>query len=181
MLITLAEAKAQLNLEEDETDDDALIEGYIAGATAHFEQWGIVVDREERSWSFDRFGALMVIPATPVDPETVAVSYLDSLGVEQSLTEFRVVPIGKHHLQLLPAIGSDWPTAPAEDGVIMVTATAGFVAVPGEGDPPTSAGMPEDLKVAAKIFVAHRYKNREGGDAAGAIEELIDPYRLRRI
>lgn len=186
MLITLAEARAQLGLEEDETADDGLIEGYIAAAAAHFEsRFGIIADQAERSWSFDRFARLMVIPATPIDTETLAISYLAADGTEQALADFRTVTIGRH-VRLLPAIGAAWPLAADADGVVTVTATAGYVAPPEGGAPATSDGVPADIKVAGRLAVAHWYANREAAGSAMSemplsVTDLLDPYRLVRV
>lgn len=181
MLITLEEAKAQLGMEPDESVDDSLISGYIAAAQAHFEsQFGIVVDQGERSWSFDRFANLMIIPSTPVDRETIVIAYLDSAGASQAFADFRSVPMGKH-VRLLPDIGSAWPATPCADGVVTVTATAGYAA-----DADNSDGVPDDLKVAARMLIAHWFENRESfgsgmSEMPMGVSALLAPYRLMRI
>ncbi len=176
MLITLEEARAQLNLGESETDDDALIGGYIAGVAAHLEsQYGIVVDRAEREWIFDRFGPVMILRATSIEIDSVAVTYLDSAGAEQVLEGVRVIPTRKHY-RLAPVIGSEWPIAASGPGVITVTAQAGYVS-----DAETSEGVPSDIKVIGKMMVAHWYLNREAvgrdmGEVPLSVAALLEPY-----
>lgn len=181
MLITLDEARAHLNLGEDETEDDALIQGYIAAAAQHFEsRYGIVVDRAERSWSFDRFARLMLLPATSFVIDSLAISYVDAAGVEQELPGVRCIAQGKH-FRLAPAIGAEWPSTICEPGAVTVTCQAGYAA-----DAEASEGIPDDIKVAGKLLVGHWYMNREGvgrdmSELPLSVSALLGPYDLPRV
>lgn len=181
MLITLEEARAQLNLGEDETDDDALITGYIAGAAKHLEsRYGIVVDRSERTFVFDRFSAVMILKTTSIDADSVEVAYLDSDGASQQLADARVVPAGEH-FRIVPAVGADWPMAASGAGVISVTAQVGY-----EQEADSSDAVPADIKAVGKLLVAHWYLNREAaaremGELPLGVTALLNPYDPPRV
>lgn len=183
-LLTLDEAKDQLRI--DGNDDDATLTALIAAAAAHFEAaWGIVAEIGERVWIFDQFRSLMVLPLTPIDADSIVVTYLDGRGVEQTASGVRAVPTGKH-LRLLPAAGRCWPSTPCTPGTVTVTAQAGYDEPPAEGEEAAPSEIPADIKIAARMTVAHWYENR--GIVAAVTNEvpmtacaLLEPYRLRRV
>lgn len=182
MLITLEEAKEQLGMFADETEDEPLLESLIAAAAQHFEsQYGIVADQvPDRSWSFDSFANWMVIPELPVVPDTVTISYLDGNGADQQVEGFRVRATGKFH-RLLPGIAQSWPTPADAAEVITVAATVGYNA-----DAELSDATPADIKVAARMTVAHWYNNREAFGAGQSeipmgAAALLSPYKLMRV
>ncbi|WP_152664053.1 head-tail connector protein [Sphingomonas sp. SRS2] len=182
MLITLDEARQQLGFEDGENEDDDFVGALIEAVAQHFEGfYGIVADRRAREFGFDQFARLMVIPSTPVDRETVAITYLDGAGAEQAFADFRTAPFGRYHVRLLPAIGKAWPTPGCGDGVITVAATVGWAT-----DEDSSEGVPADLKVAARMMLAHWYNNREAFGASlqetpAGVDALLAPYKLARV
>lgn len=178
--ITLAEAKLQCRVEI--PDDDALIAGWIASARMRAE----VIARQTflpttYDWFFDGFplagngyfnrliratgpspawlpngAAVLQLPKGPVI-SVESVSYYDSTG---TLT---VYPASSYFLsvgssgRLQPLNGQVWPVlGPRIDGVV-IRYTAGY---------PSVANVPEVVKSAMKLLVAHWYENREATVAA---------------
>lgn len=181
MLITLDEAREQLGFEEGENEDDGLLDAIILGISSTWDdRHGIVADRQERSFTFDRFQRLIVIPALPVDVETIEISYLDGSGVAQPVTDFRAAPLGKH-TRILPAIGASWPATACGEAMVTVTATVGW-----SDDPLSSDAVPAGLKVAARMMLAHLFNNREAWGAKleetpGGVGPMLDPFLRRRV
>lgn len=158
--ITLAEARVNLRLADDETSEDALIAGLIAAAAAHIERsYGLVCDRRAASFRFDRFARQLKIPLAPVDESSVALTYLDPVGAEQQLSadDIRVFTIDGV-TRVAPAIGKCWPMVACAPGAITITANVGYPAGEGEDAPST---CPDDMKQAAHLMVGHWFTNRE--------------------
>jgi uncharacterized phiE125 gp8 family phage protein len=175
--VTLAEAKAYLRIDND--DDDAVISALIAGARSHVEAqtrralitqtWRLVRD----AWPGD--GRVAVVPS-PLRQITAARVYrLDVITQTLDLQAFVA------NAAATPAIISflTWslpvPGRPAAG--IEIDVEVGY------GDDP--ADVPEPLRQAIKLLVAHWYENR-GLIAVGqtlallpaTVAALIAPYRL---
>ena len=172
--LTLAEAKAFLRVEV--TDDDDLIAALIASARIHVEaqtrralitqSWRISAD----AWPAD--GRLAVRPA-PLQALTAARVY-DLDGVAQTVDLQAFVPdIAASQLAFAP-----WalPQPGRLAAGIELDVTVGY------GD--AAPDVPEPLRHAVKILVAHWYENR-GLATVGAVTvlpttvaALIAPYRM---
>ncbi|SDC30831.1 phage conserved hypothetical protein, phiE125 gp8 family [Sphingomonas sp. YR710] len=175
-LLSLAEAKDHLRLEDDDLDSDLTIGGLISTAQRMLdESFGVVIDLVQRRWTLDSFADFLLIPFRPIDADTIEITWLDDAGTAQPFTAFRAVAIGGW-LRLLPAIGTSWPIPADAPGVVTVTATAGYA----------EDAVPDDLKTVGKMLVAHWFENREaaGGSMVEvplAVGMLLDPYILRRV
>lgn len=176
--VTLDEAKAQCRVEI--ADDDALISSLIVAARRACENevrrsfvtqtWDLTLDRfpwrvvggvldpwafpSDRAW-LDRIalpgsGALYL--PRPKLQSVDAITYLDAVGVTQTLdpSAYRVVA-GTPGL-VEPAYGTTWPAIRPASGAVTIRFTAGY------GD---AAAVPEPVKLAIKMLVAHWYENRE--------------------
>jgi uncharacterized phiE125 gp8 family phage protein len=186
-LLDLAEAKDHLRIESDDTDSDVRIQALIDTLALHLaDDWNIVADRASFSWAFDDFSGLMLLPATPVQQDTIAVTYLDPQGGQQTLTDFRVVPAfrSKHFVRLVPAIGGSWPLAAKGAAMITVTADVGFVADPESDD---SAAVPANIRHAAKLLLSYFFNNSDAVISRAEVEQvpgvagLINSYRIWAI
>jgi uncharacterized phiE125 gp8 family phage protein len=173
--LSLDEAKAFLRIEHN--DDDQVIAALIAGARIHVEtqaqlammtqSWRVVLDR------WPKHGRVAVRPA-PLKALTAARVY-DFAGNAQPLDTQAFVPdIGASMLAFVP-----W-AVPAPTRIaagIELDVTVGF------GDATTD--VPEPLRQAVRLLVAHWYENR-GLAAAGtqrpappaSVPALIAPYRM---
>jgi uncharacterized phiE125 gp8 family phage protein len=172
--LSLAEAKAYLRVET--PDDDDVIGALIAGARIHVEvqtrralitqSWRISVD----AWPAD--GRLPIVPA-PLQALTVARVYdLDNNAQALDSAAF-VLDRGASVLLFAP-----W-ALPAPGRVaagIELDVTVGY------GD--AAADVPEPLRQAIRLLVAHWYENRGlvGVGATAALPQtvaaLLAPYRV---
>lgn len=167
-LISLTLAKAWLRAGDAEDDT---INDLISSVVSHMEnKFGVIVDEQtDRTWTFDRFEPFMLLPGVPVDPDTVAVAYLDADGAEQALSDVRAVMSG-HHVRLLPAIGSEWPATADGGAVITVTGNVGWA----------DNAVPADVTTAARLALATWYDDRSAPFPDSAAD-LLEPYQLRRV
>src|SRR5215213_2973580 len=175
--VTVADAKAYLRVEH--SDDDAVIGALIAGARSHIkaqtrralitQTWRLIRD----AWPGD--GRIAVVPS-PLQQITAARVYrLD--GTTQALDPQAFVS----DLSATPAIISflSWSLPPPGRAVagIEIDVEVGYGSGP--------SNVPEPLRQAIKLLVAHWYENR-GLIAVGqsvavlptAVAALIAPYRV---
>ena len=176
--VSLAEVKAQLRLETDDTTEDAYLSVLIAAAAAQIETaTGIVTVPRAGKFAFDGFGAGMSIDLRPIDMDTLTLSYVGSDGSAVELSDFRAVPKGGL-IWLEPAIGATWPVAAPGSGTVTATAMVGY----------SEAAAPPHVKAAALLLVAHWYANREAvtvGAVPAALplsaQWLLDSLGTRRV
>ncbi len=191
--ITLAEAKQQCRLEI--PDDDSLIVSWIDSARLRAE----VLLRQTLlqstfKWYMDGFpaaangyynrlvramgpnpqwlpngAAVLYFPTRPL-VSVVSVQYYDPLGVLQTIDPASYFVSTGLGARIQPIIGHVWPVVrPQIDGVVVQ-----FIA----GNP-TAASVPENIKAACRLMVAHWYEHREEvGDAQtytvpNAVDSLI--------
>ena len=152
--LTLAEAKAFLRVET--PDDDNVITALIAGARIHVEaqtrralitqSWRVVLD----AWPQD--GRLTIVPA-PLQALTAARVY-DFEGLAHDVdTQAFVLDKGASVLAFAPNCGSWAVPQPGRIAAgIELDVTAGY------GD--AAAAVPEPLRQAIRLLVAHWYENR---------------------
>ena len=173
-VVSLAEAKAQLNMGEDDPGtDDALISGYILAATANLDGpaggWlGRAIGAQELEMTLDGFPAWAPVrlPFPPII-EMVSVKYDDTSGAEQTVdpARYRLTPAG-----LSLVAGAYWPTSAAVWGAVRVRYRAGYA--PGK--------VPAQIKQAILLLMADLYANREArlNTAAGKVEDNPTVERL---
>lgn len=176
--VTLAGAKAHMRVETD--DEDALIGELVAAAAAHLEsaaglalmtqKWRLCLD------AWPRHGPLLIgrSPVTTLD----RVTLYDATGGAEQLDPAGAVLDGhacpaRLHLPAAPAPGR------AMNG-IEVDFTAGF------GD--AAADVPDVLRQAILLHVAHMYAFRGAAEAAGrpadvpaGYDRLIAPFMRRAL
>jgi len=162
-LITIAEAKAHLNVSH--SDDDALITRLISAAMAHLDGSTGVLGRAIMSqvWAetLDGFASPLRLGIDPVS-SVDNIQYWDENNVTQ------VMASSQYYLHRDPKgayvklhSGNSWPSTYSRDDAVTVTTTCGF-----------AAGDVDDIKVAALLLVGHLYYNREA-EVAGQSNELV--------
>lgn len=173
--VTLVQAKQQLRVEVD--DDNALITALIKAAREHVETftrraliaqtWDLKLD----VFPCDR----VELPLAPVSAVS-SIAYLDTAGVSQtwSSSYYRSVLFSgpkARRSYIEPAYGYTYPSTQAVSAAVSVRFVAGYGT--------DASSVPEALKAAVKLIVAHLYSNR-GADAAPlppAVDALLWPYR----
>jgi uncharacterized phiE125 gp8 family phage protein len=173
--VTLAEAKAWLRVEHD--DDDAAIGALAAGARLHVEArtrraliaqtWRLVLDR----WPASGRLAIRPAPVRTLD----AVRVYDGEGVAHTLDRQGFVLDVAASALTFPPFALAQPGRSAAG--IEIDVTAGY------GD--AADDVPEPLRQAILMLVAHWYENRGVTAAGGAVAllpanvaALIAPYRM---
>ncbi len=178
--LSLAEAKAHLRLET--SADDALVTSLIITSRLHIEAaLGLALTAQDWTLVLDAWPATGVvnIPMRPVTAVT-AVRVRASDGTPS------VVPTATYVFEgaglpprLVPASGA-LPNPGRAAGGIEIDFTAGFGT--------TAGSVPEPIRQALKLLVAHWYEHRdpvEIGDPATAIppavSALLKPYAVPRL
>jgi uncharacterized phiE125 gp8 family phage protein len=165
--VTRGEAKAHLRIETDE--DDALIDGLIETATAHFDGWTGVLGRclVTQTWrlKLDRFCDPIRLPM-PASAISAIISGGDA--VSASVYELLHDAAGSY---VTRKDGQSWPTVPSGNAKVAVDFVAGYGA---------AAAVPLPIRTAILILVGHLYDNRGGSNQGGppaVLDVLIRPYR----
>lgn len=192
--VSLDEARAYRRL--DAADDDAVITGLIAAATAHLDGWTGVLGRclVEQVWrqDFDAFARCLPLPLGPVI-EISTVTWRNKAGqiatVASSSYSLRTDAGGRSVVRFRDSYAL--PSDLHEIAAVSVTYRAGYENIPADaGDPPETpatparATVPEPIKTAILLLAGHWYENREAvvtGTIATAlpmsVDALIAPYR----
>ena len=172
--VTVAQARVQLRLEED-GDDDALIEGYIAAAVDMVEGiTGYVLSRRQLVECVDSFAPSLKLRAWPI-VSVDAISYRTAAGEVALAAGSFYAMAGARPARVFPA--GRWPAdALAGPGLIAITVTAGF-------DGPED--VPSAVTQALLVIVAEFYRNREAGalspDAERSVRRLLRRHILRTL
>ncbi|MDQ3275172.1 MAG: head-tail connector protein [Actinomycetota bacterium] len=177
--ITLAEAKAHCRVTHSAEDD--LIGAYVSAARQYAEEYTrrAFVTQTWRA-TLDAFpyrsGSRLLLPRPPLLAVT-EVAYTDGSGVSQIVAAGSYTSIADPVAPyLLPLYAAEWPTARDYTGAVRVTYTAGYGA---------AAAVPEAIKSAIRLMVAHFSANREAvvtgtiSTMPMAVEALLGPYRVR--
>ena len=174
-VVSLAEAK--LHLRVDAGDEDTLIEGMVAAATAHIDGpdgWlGRAIGAQTLELRTDVFRDAMPLPYPPV-LEIVSVKHLDGAGEELTLLaaeyELRGTLIGS-------AFGRRWPSVGYHSEAVRIQYRAGYETVP------------PAIRAAILLMTDDLYRNR--GEAitgtisarvamSTTVERLLEPFRVWR-
>jgi uncharacterized phiE125 gp8 family phage protein len=185
--VTLAEAK--LHLRVDLSDDDALITAMISAAremverytsrTLIYTAYRLTMD----NWPYDielpRSPAIEAAAnlVTGIAYITPRIRYYDGDGNQQTMTyaagDFEVLLDNNPPLLVLPPSGI-WPvTYPLQRGAIEIDWIAGYGSA--------STGIPELLRLAIMMLVAHWYEHREavgsfGSEVPLAVDSVLRLY-----
>ena len=178
--VSLAEAKAHLRLET--SADDALVTSLIITSRLHVEAaLGLALTSQEWTLALDAWPAKGVvnIPMRPVS----AVGDVRVRGADGTPAVVDPGLYGFEGAGLPPrlfAIAGALPNPERAVAGIEIDFTAGFGA--------TAASVPEPIRQALKLLVAHWYEHRdpiEIGDPAtampAAVSELLKPYAVVRL
>lgn len=177
-VLALEDVKAHLRVEHD--DDDALIEIFMAAATAHIDGpdgWlGRALGVQTLKLLAPDFGVFcdgrIPLPYPPLISVT-AVRYVDADGVQQTVSGDRYILLSGP--SLLPVYGQAWPVGRSFPESVEIEYEVGY----GE--------LPAPIQAALLLMVGDLYANREtavvGTIAAEVpmsvtVERLLSPYRM---
>lgn len=169
--VTLVEVKGEARV--DFSDDDTLLESYLASAIAHLDGYSGILGRcmVTQVWrqDFRCWGQRLRLPFP--DVESVVVKYFDDGGVEQTLdaADYELV---EGHLGAEVIFKEAFIALPLDSdrrAPISVELTAGY------GAP---AEVPADIKVAIQALTRHWYDGEPGLPPQMA---LLQKYRFVRV
>lgn len=179
--ISLEEAKQQLLLDEGLTAQDALIASLITAARQHVEAF---LDRALITQTWDLY--LDAFPCGDIElvkPPVISVTYVKYIAGDGALTTWDTadyeteLPGGPRAQRgrIFPAYGGSYPATRGEANAVTVRCVHGYGA---------ASDVPDGIKVAMKLLIAHWYENREAvavGTIAAtipmAVETLLWPFR----
>lgn len=173
-LIDVTAAKEHLRV--DHSDDDDLIAGLIAAATAHLDGWGGTLGRclINQTWreTFRCFPPCdrLRVRLAPVGSVT-SITYRDAADVEQTLSTAAYAGPFTDALGAYVRLRNDavWPSTYDRDDAVSITYVAGYGAAPSD--------VPQGIRHAVLLLVGHWYANREPvniGNIASALPFAVD-------
>ena len=178
--LSLAEAKAHLRLET--AADDALVTSLIITSRLHVEAaLGLALTAQDWTLVLDAWPAAgtLAIPMRPVSAVT-AVRTRAANGTATVFDPSNYILDGTGFPPRLVLASGTWPAPGRAAAGIEIEFTAGFGTL--------AAAVPEPIRQALKLLVAHWYEHRdpiEIGDPAtaipGAVSQLLRPYSVPRL
>ncbi len=176
-LVSLAEAKKQLNILHN--DDDDYITALVATAEEHIggvSGWtGRALVNSTWEYSLDSFPAYQLQLPKPPLISIEAIEYVDVDGVTQSLAGYRSFGVNDTNQcgYALPAYDGEWPgTRDNDPEAVRVTFKAGY------------ATAPTPIKHAVLLMVSDWFENREDSSEIKleqiphSAEALLMPFRF---
>lgn len=171
--VTVAEAKKQLEIWDDDSTHDAHLRWLIEAATEFAESytgrafitqtWQVSLTRFPLA-SMDRFGQSIVLPRPPLQSIT-SIQYVDSDGVTQTVSssDYQVVT-GATPGYVCPAYDAVWPAPRYQPEAVTVTYVAGY------GNDPSD--VPQIARQGILMLVAHWFENREAVTTTGNVNQM---------
>jgi uncharacterized phiE125 gp8 family phage protein len=179
--ISLAEAKAHLRLESGSAD--TLVASLIVTSRLHIETvLGLALVTQGWTWLIDAWPDLAVLrlPMRPVQSISAVRVYAEDGSVVSLPADSYLLDGNGAPARFVRRRGRVWPMPGRNANGIEIAFVAGFGA--------QAADVPEDIRHALLLLVAHWYANREPmelGSPAVAIPEdisrLLKPYRALRL
>jgi len=168
--VSLDEAKAYLRI--DTNDEDALISGLIAAAREYCESFqNRAYITQTWELSFDDFPNMpLKLPRPPlVSVESVKV--IDTTGAEITLdTSDYIVDTDSEPGRIAFASGKCWPSVELSPvNAVKIRYTAGY---------DDAQKVPQSVKQAMLIYIAHRYENPDTDDVPEVVRTLLWPDRV---
>lgn len=194
--VSLADVKAHLRVDADDTASDAYISALIGVATGMVEsatQRRLVTQTLE--WVLQSWRPRLVLPVAPVQSVT-SITYIDTTNTPQTLDmDSAVTVLTMANKVIVPSYGRIWPLlywVAAEP--IVVRFVAGYAdAADNDAPGPGAAGdeendpaatVPVELCHMIKLQVAFMYENREPAVLGNTVPQklpffdaLVDPFR----
>lgn len=180
--VTTAEAKTHLRVTT--SDDDTYIGTLITVARRHVETiTGRALINQTWDYFLDNFppGDKIVIPLPRLSSVT-SVKYTDKDNVQTTLAASKyIVDTNNEPGQIVLAYGESWPTFTQKPiNAVEIRFVAGY----GSG----AANVPEGIKQAMLLLIAHWYENREPVNIGNIVTEipetinaLLWPYRIMQF
>jgi uncharacterized phiE125 gp8 family phage protein len=171
--VSLAEAKAHLRVVE--SNEDALIAGYLMAARQHVEDYtGRTLSLQTYDYKIDdELSNEIVMPRPPLVSVT-SVSYVDINGTTQTLSSaLYQVDTGVLFGRIVPAYQATYPSIRSQPNAVTVRFQAGY------------SQIPEPIRQAILLLVSHFYDNRQpvligtiSSELPFSVVVLLSPYKV---
>lgn len=172
--VSLADMKLHLKIETAETDDNTLISTLISAATTYCEEF------QHRSYItqtryqyYDAFPSFFSVPYPPLI-SVATIVYISTAGVETELDpgQYRV-DTSNQPGRITEAYNCTWPATRDITNAVVLTYSAGYGA---------AADVPDTVKAAIKLLVAHWYEHREAvSDISGQTSAQVLPMAVESL
>lgn len=161
------------HLRIDGTDEDVLLDSLIKAAREYVEDFqGRALITQTWEMTLDSFPQMpLKVPKPPL--QTVdSIKYVDQNGVETIFDAANyVVDTDSEPGRIAFAYGKSWPSVTLKPiNGVKIQFKAGY------GD--DAASVPEKVKIAMLLYIAHRYMNRETDEVPSAVDMLLWPDRM---
>lgn len=167
--VSLEQSKADLRIEDEFTIDDSYIEGLISAATEFVSGPNGITGKAlvSQTWTLSQRcpdgNGRIYFPLTPV-VSISSITYFDAANASQNLTVSDFLFYTTEDWAYIEAKpGVSWPGTYRRLDAITVTFVAGFGA---------AAAVPENIKRAIRLLVAHWYENRVAVVVGTTVEEV---------
>ena len=181
--VSLAEAKAWLNIDYDDQND--VITSIIKAARLKIEKrCGISIAMKQYAAKISHFADQIELPNPPVI-SVDSIKYLDEDDVEQTVDPAEYEFVQDDYVPYVFPL-DEWPDDVKDrPDAVRITFTTGIDI---EDSPPDE--VPEDLKQAMRWLIGHMYENREEVFLASrtlmvetpdTVEAIIAPYIVPRL
>lgn len=181
--LSVFEAKRQLRIEAEDTDQDDHIASLCAAAHSHIERsLGYPILRQTRETHLAQFPCGPIWLGAGEGLTVLQVRYADTAGAVQVLPTNAWALDAVSRIAKLWPVSSDgsgsgtWPSTSVRPSAVVVEWQAGWA---------TPADVPDDLLHAMKLLVGHWDQNREAvvvgsinSDLRVALDDLLSPFRL---
>ncbi|KUO53192.1 MAG: hypothetical protein APF82_00975 [Sphingomonadales bacterium BRH_c42] len=176
--LSVDEAKRQLRIEPEDTDQDVHIGDLCAAAHRKVERelgYPILVQTRETHLSGFPRGPIWLGGGD--SPSILSITYRDGANAVQTLDPADYSLDGVSRVaQVFPAPLKSWPSTSCTPGAVIVEWQAGWA---------TAGDVPEDLIHAMKLLIGHWDQNREAvvigtisSEVQIALDDLLRPFRL---
>lgn len=178
LALTVFDAKRQLRIEVEDTDQDEHIASLCASAGSHIErELGYPILRQTRETHLSCFPRGPIWLGGGNALTVLEIRYTDTAGAAQVLASSAyAVDAVSQPAKVYPAPSINWPSTSPVPSAVVVKWQAGWE---------TPADVPDDLLHAMKLLVGHWDQNREAvvvgsmnSDLRVALDELLSPFRL---
>lgn len=182
--ITLAQAKLHLEIDDDITKYNDLIEDELIPAARQWAESYTGRAMIDQTWrlALDNFaGGEIWLPKPPL----LAVSeigYTDTDGAAQILAanQYTVDASFEAGPRIVPAWGVSWPAVRSVPSAVLVTFRSGYADRSGSPQEDGSV-VPGPLRSAMKLYIGALFADREGGKVPQAALDLARPYRVEGL
>ena len=167
-VVTLAQAKKQLNIEDSFTDQDTLIESYIDASVENCENFiGGHIIPGDLVLQLDKFDDPVIFEAIPVKSITSVKYYADGNEVTLSPEKYALTKQSETVFKL--RFKEDLPTTDKRFDAVTITVACGF----------TDNKIPKPIVQAIKLQIADMYTIREDRKELLSTQamSLLRPYK----